>query len=374
MAIIRFTCDGAQLYAPARDGTFVPGAYDSAKQSGLLGTFAGGADDSADGDLDAYLAALLASEARDLDAGGGPLVFMVHGFLFNPKDAVRPLPQPTNNPHAWIYHFNIERTVVESWGHSTGWAGRLQFADNATDHGFAGLPIAFGWFSAPDFSLDVTDLNKNFYSKACGFADISAAPFLHLIARVAARCKRPIDIVAHSMGTQLTLAALAKASDALLRRLGRIVLLGGSAYSTAGAALAQRVDTLGAAVEVFNITSRADRVLDDLARHFGPLGGDNDVIGFDGIGPAATGKAFASWMNLRLDDETLQGWAGRQVDPSAYSLLARMPDGELANMFLNHWAYYAHDGNMRFYADLLRQRDALSIAALRTRPDPIPEF
>ncbi|HEU0200329.1 MAG TPA: hypothetical protein VFR86_07830, partial [Burkholderiaceae bacterium] len=324
-------------------------------------------DDSPDADLDAYLAAQLKTEARDLDAGGGPLVLMVHGFLFNPKEPVRPLPKPTNNPHAWIFHFNAGFTVEESWGHSTGWAARLGFADTETDHGFAGLPIAFGWFSAPGFNVNVTQLNKNFYSDACALADVSALPFLHLLERIAARLTNPIDIVAHSMGTQLTITALLKASDALLGRIGRVVLLGGSAYSAAGAALAQRLDALAAGVEVFNIVNRTDRVLGDLARHFGPLPGEHDVVGYDGVG-----KRFDSWVSLRLDDKGLQRWAGLQVDPTAYALLSRMPDGKIANLILNHWAYYAHDGNMKLFAHLFRHRKLLSIATLRAKQ--IPEF
>lgn len=369
MAIIRFSCDGPTLFAPTRAGALIADAYDPVKQVGILGKFAGGAGDSSDADLDAYLAARLATEARDLAAGGGPLMFLVHGFMFNPKDEPRPLPKPTNNPHTWIFHFDKGLTVEESWGHSTGWAGRLDFADTAADHGFAGLPIAFGWFSAPGFNLDVTELNKNFYSDACALADVSALPFLHLVGRVAAKLPNRIDIFAHSMGTQLTITALLKAPDALIRRLGRIVLVGGSAYAEAGAALAQRLDALGGGVEVFNMANRTDRVLGDLARHFGPRPGENAVIGFDGLG-----TRFASWMSLRLDDKALQGWAGRQVDPSGYALLERMPDGKLANLVLNHWAYYAHDGNMRFFSDLFRRRDAMSIAALRKRPEPIPEF
>jgi pimeloyl-ACP methyl ester carboxylesterase len=366
MAIIRFTCDGPILYAPTRDGALITEAYDAAKQIGRLGKFAGGADDSADGDLDAYLAAQLKSEARDLALNGAPLMLLVHGFMFNPKESPRQRPHPTNNPHSWIYHFDMGFTVMESWGHSTGWAGRLGFADTDTDHGFAGLPIAFGWFSAPAFSLDVFDLTKNFYSKACGLADNSALPFLALLGHLAKRLPNQIDIFAHSMGTQLTITALLTAPDALLRRLGRVVLVGGSAYSDAGAALATRLDALAAGAQVYNFVNQTDEVLKRLARHFGPKG-DAAVLGFDGLD-----QSFASWMSLRLNDPALKDWAQHRKFPLAHDLRADMPDGDVGNLLLNHWAYYAHDGNMRFFADLFRARDQTSIAAMRA--DKIPEF
>lgn len=75
------------------------------------------------------------------------MVVLVHGFLADPRQAVRPdAPQRTDNPHDFSYHFSPGPGPY--WQHTASWPRGLGFAE--TDGGAAGLAIAFGWNSTPD--------------------------------------------------------------------------------------------------------------------------------------------------------------------------------------------------------------------------------
>lgn len=356
MSIIRFSCIKADLHAPKADGGFVDAPYDPAAQAGMLGTL--GDPAALDLAIDRYLDGVWNAATAMLPAEG-PVVILINGFMFNPHDKVVARPASTDNPHSAIFHFTERPTNDEARAHDTGWPIRLKFAEN--DAGKAGLAIAFGWFSSPGPKVNLLNWHENFYADACGLADASAPAMTRVLAALVRRSQgREIDIFAHSMGTWLATKALlgiiAK-EPGLVAHLGRIVLLGGSAYRRDALALAQRVDAGGAAgPEVYNFMNGADDVLRKLARRFGPSRVDPEpVIGFDGLG-----QRFERWLSL--DDKPTQQWVEHNF---GNSLLAELDDGVLLDEWADHWAYFAHDGNMAVMAKILRERAARSIAALR---------
>lgn len=365
MSIIRFSCDHTTLFAPTDAGQFVDAPYDAGARVGRLGAL----DDVAalDTAIDAHLAALWPKQAAAL-APGAPVAILVHGFLFDPRDKPLAPPFPTSNPHGCIYHFLKRELLEESRNHDTGWAGRLGFAE--ADGGAAGLVIAFGWFSSPKAGFSLGDWHRNFYAAACRIADATAGVLGRLILALQRRLKtHRVDVVAHSMGTWLTVASLRgllPADEKSVAALGRVILMGGSAYSRDARDLALQIERLGGP-DVYNFASRADDVLEDLARFFGPsVGRPEAVIGYDGLQAQAS---LEHWIGLRLDDPKLQTWGEHVL---GHALRAEFPDGKIFNEWADHWAYYAFDGNTATMADILRQRSATTIAAWRKAA--MPEF
>src|SRR5262249_28163862 len=90
-----------------------------------------------------------------LKSNPGPVVLLVHGFMFDPGDD--PLAVDTGNPHAAIFHYREHGK--KHWKHDFGWPRGLSFQDRKW------LPVAFGWNSNPpefekpaELSLDVFEL------------------------------------------------------------------------------------------------------------------------------------------------------------------------------------------------------------------------
>ena len=68
----------------------------------------------------------------------GPVVALVHGFLFDPKDAMDENdegadPSKTNNPHGRLYHYVNGDESEEIREHTTSWPLHLGFQRNDHD-------------------------------------------------------------------------------------------------------------------------------------------------------------------------------------------------------------------------------------------------
>lgn len=359
MSIIRFSCVKTELYAPDADGTFADGAYDKAALTGRIGAFDDASGPPADrAALDAHIDAMLAKAAPALS---GPVTIMANGFQFDPRKPAGANPMKSDNPHAIIFHFRDGDETQEAYAHATGWPLWLGFEEG--DGGANGLAVAFGWYSTPDFFGSLIKAQKNFYTEACAFAVITAAPFAMLIRRLAARiAKRPIDIVCHSLGSRLTIKAVLlalKQDPAIAARLGRIIILGGAEYSVAARKLVAALDGVAPPPEVYNFMGTSDAVLERLGQNFGPgEGGDHKVIGNAGLG---LGGPVPCWIDLATGGAPLNDW----LKPHGAYLVSDLP-----NQAADHWGYYAVRGNMKLFRRILRDRDAWAIADLRAAKIP----
>jgi hypothetical protein len=144
-ALLRLSVLGDEAFAPTAAGDLKRGDYDPATRVGRFGAFKY-PEVAAVG---SPLRDCVAEEAkrRTPDLKGGPVVTMVHGFLADPRQDVRPdAPQRTDNPHDFSFHYAAGPGPY--WRHAVSWPLGLGFAP--ADGGAAGLAVAFGWNSTPD--------------------------------------------------------------------------------------------------------------------------------------------------------------------------------------------------------------------------------
>ncbi|MBK8977725.1 MAG: hypothetical protein IPM29_17600 [Planctomycetes bacterium] len=377
MSIIRLSVIQETPYAPTPDGVLVHDAYQRRRRQGKLEALRRPGFANKTSDFAHYIETQVAAEAAKLERGA-PVVFMVHGFLFDPKAGVSPEPSDTDNPHSRVYHFQVGDAAHEQRHHTTSWPHWLGFESG--DAGEHGVAVAFGWHSAPGLASSIIAHFKNFYSRAYGFAEQSAWVFLATLesaARTAALAGHPFDVFCHSLGSRIVVRALAMAAEAghreLIGRLRRIVILGGAEYVVEAQLMMQRLlrladsDPSGATrlPSFYNVVSRENDVLDVLAENFGPRTfGNSQVIGHNGLD---TGSRAPNWIDLQIDRPELQRW---MAECHGIRISGDRPD----NVW-DHWYYYTYRGNMELYRRILREDEPWRIETLRrtdTRP-PIPE-
>lgn len=404
MSIIRLSCLKDRLFAPALDGAFVDGAFDARRRppAGRMEVVAPPRLLAPGAALGRYLDHMLAREAGSLGADA-PVVVMLHGFLFDPRQAVTVAPSDSDNPHSRLYHFGFDRSDAaerEEWRHHTSsWPVGLGIA--AADGGASGLALAFGWHSQPGFAASILEAGRNFYARAYDYATLSSWPLVNLLLALSERIDdRPIDLFVHSLGTRVTLRALAKAAKlalgrepparaddvarlrGLFRRLGRIVLMGGSEYVVEAQIFNERLLALAArdgwpadgGPFVYNFGSNENDVLDTLAENFGPRTfGNSQVIAHNGL---ETGDRSARWMDLRIDGWPLRSWM--EAFATETSPMGFMISGDREGNIWDHWYYFTYRNNMAVYRSILRERPNWTFQALRAgeghpNGDPIAE-
>lgn len=113
MSIIRLTLIKDRLYAPTGLGALVDTKYTQSNgaRRGLLevGVNPPRPDSPPEsaltpsGDLCHYLQFKASAEAANYEPGA-PVTVMVHGFLYDPRDAVTGDPKETDNPHGRNFH------------------------------------------------------------------------------------------------------------------------------------------------------------------------------------------------------------------------------------------------------------------------------
>ena len=150
MSIVRLSVLKDVVYAPDVDGDIKLLPYNRRRRVGRMEQLTKPTIARRNSDLRHYLAQAVGTAAAELTAQQ-PAVVMVHGFLFDPKQAVSPEPEETDNPHGRVYHFEIRDERDEQRHHTSSWPRGLGFAKD-DETGTIGLAVALGWQSQPGFA------------------------------------------------------------------------------------------------------------------------------------------------------------------------------------------------------------------------------
>ncbi len=385
MSILRLSSVKSILYATSPRGELVHGAYSSGRAEGELGTYVRPPEKN---DLVPEGGAVSPAITRHLDATWprvaanlkptAPVVVLVHGFLFDPRIAWSPDPADSDNPHCRVYHFADLGTQNEIKQHTTGCPLHLGFKED--DGGKDGLAVAFGWLSQPGFAQSLMERFQNFYARAYDNAHEAAWTLVCVLHSLAAKLPpaQPIDIFCHSLGSSVVVCALAMAAKyryGLIKRIGWVIILGGSEYAGEANLLYSRLlecdAQFGRATSepphVYNIVSRENDVLDKLGENFGPKSffSSSQVIGHNGL---EARKGVDKWMDIRIDGGAMREWMATYRDLQI--------SGDDPESIWDHWYYYTHRGNMALYRNILRDRRNWDFVALRKKAKsqvPIPE-
>ncbi len=239
----------------------------------------------------------------------GPTIIMVHGYKYRPGDR-------QHCPHRKIFGPG-----------AMAWPAQLQFGRQQYGEG---LGIAFGW--------DARGPLYRVHRRATALGERLAATIALLRSYAP---ERPVHVIAHSLGAEMALSALAHL-PAL--SIDRMILLTGASYALrAGNLLGTAA---GKSVEVLNITSRENDLFDAAFERLVPATLPRDRAIGRGIdaGNAAT---------VQLDcPVTLAGLRSLGQEIAA-------PSRRIC-----HWSAYTRPGAMALYARFLRDPHSLPLEQL----------
>jgi len=259
-----------------------------------------------------------------------PIVVLIHGFT--PPSTRRAL-----SAHQTIFAPCSRHTAP----HLRSWPEALGFSpDTVTD----GLCIGFSWPSElpgdpPRAGLAARGGFARVYDRAgeAGFALADLIDQVHDHDPA-----RQIDLVGHSLGARVALAALRKTSG----KPGQILLLGGAEYlSVARAGL---VVSAARAAQVYNITSRENRLYDLLLQRFGPPEHRPSPPLGQGMEDAVPG-----WIDIPLEHPGVRAACARR------GILLSRPRWRIS-----HRHFYLRPELFALYSNLLRGRDNWQASAL----------
>ncbi len=261
-----------------------------------------------------------------------PVVVMVHGFKFHPDD-------PASDPHRSLFALDAAGggRRVRSWPEGLG------FAEDAGD---SGLCVGFAWpASAPLLGSLLTRGRTGFacvYDRAAGYGE-RLAELVRLLQRLAPG--RPVDIIGHSLGARVGLAAL----PGLAVPPGRVILLGAAEFASRAVEFARGAP---APAEIYNVTARSNDLYDVAFELFAPrrTWGERAV----GLGLAAK---LPTCVDLQLDRAEVTAWInglGIPLTPSSARLC--------------HRGFYTRGGALAVYQAILRRRPGCDVAELRAAP------
>ncbi|MDE2812675.1 MAG: alpha/beta hydrolase [Gemmatimonadota bacterium] len=384
MSLIRLSVLKDIPFAPRVDGTIEMGSYNRRPRHpiGSMDPLKPPQLVARNSDFFHYVERTFSNAVVDSNLNG-PLVVMVHGFLYDPKAAISKNPKDTDNPHGRVYHFTRKPEPHEQRHHTASWPLGLGFS-NPDDGGNEGLAVAFGWQSQPGFASSLLNHFQNFYARAYDNASQTAWVLVNLIKVLADIVpNKPIDIICHSLGSRVVLRGLTmvakrdadeegapilrqEESREILKRLGRVIILGGAEYVVEAQLLCRRIErqNLANGPHFYNIVSRENDVLDKLGENFGPRTfGNSQVIGHNGL---STKHKTDYWIDLQIDSEDLQHWMEQNRNLNV--------SGDRPWNVWDHWYYYTHRGNMEMYEKILRsQRPNGRWSIERLRNDGVPD-
>lgn len=248
---------------------------------------------------------------------GAPIVVMIHGYKFSPYS-------DSATPHRHIFSL---KPRAGCWK-AISWPRHLGFGKGRPE----GICIGFGWEA------------RGTIWQAWRSAQKAGAALAELVMQLRARGGGPVQIVAHSLGARVALAAMRQLPAG---SLGRVILLAGAEYqSTAATALSTPA---GQTAEVLNITSAENRLFDRTLELLvsAPLPREK-ALG-DGLWTSAP-----NWLDIRVDDPPTR--------LALYRLGHRIPAPKRS---ICHWWAYLRPGLMLFYRDLIRRPESLSLARLK---------
>lgn len=392
MSIVRVSALKGAVYGVEETGAFVHGAYDRRRFVGQTEELK--EPDEAGGGLPAVEPGSEPMSWQDADRRGfprenstlmhlmtermapavanlnGPVVLMVHGFLFDPRDTVGAKPEDSDNAHSRLYHFIDGDRDREIRHHTTSWPLHLGFGESDAD-GADGLALGYCWHSRPGFASSLIDKFQNFYSRA--YANAEGASWnlltvLHCMDRLLPEGRR-VDLFCHSLGSRVIIRMLAHAAKHgrrdLLARIDRVIILGGAEYVVEARLMLKRLHKAGATahIQIYNIVSRENDVLDKLGENFGPMTfGNSNVIGHNGLDVEDPRSLGPNWLDLQIDGRELQTWMQEKRQLTV--------TGDNPDSVWDHWYYYTDRQNMELYRSILRHRDDWNIAALRAEGIP----
>lgn len=250
--------------------------------------------------------------ARKLDLlpSGAPVVVMIHGWRYAPGFA-------RDCPHGSILSLDPppgDRRAV-SWPRHLGLDGTQ------------GLGIALGWNARCD------PWRAHLRAGSTGTALAEIARLVH------ARTGRGVQVIAHSMGARVALAALPETAPG---QIARMILL--AAAETRGRALAALDNPAGRAVEVINVTTRENDLF-DACFEWGLHLGLSTSLG------QGLGCRLPNWHDLWIDQP-----------PTLRALAALGHPLADPPRRICHWSPYLRPGTIALYRALIEGR--LSARAL----------
>ena len=232
-----------------------------------------------------------------------PVVALVHGFSFAPG-------LPGVCPHSHI--LSLDPDLRD--GKAISWPRHL-----ALDGG-RGLAIALGWNARGT----LWQAHGRALAAGAALAELAA-----LVRRIDPG--RRLDVVGHSLGARVALAALPRAAAGDLRRL--ILLAGAEARGTALRALDSPA---GRAAQVVNVTTRENDVFDALYEWLIHAGLRTS------IGQGLGAKAPGNWRDLWIDHAAGRAELARLGHPLP------APPGRIS-----HWSPYLRPGLFALYRALI---------------------
>lgn len=243
---------------------------------------------------------VLASQIAALPVGA-PIVVMIHGFRFAP-DA---------GPHCPYGHIFALNPKDADDPKAISWPRHLGLR--------TGLTIGFGWQGRGVLAA----VNQRALLAGRGLAELAK-----IIRQIDP--SRRLDVIAHSMGARVALAALSLAQTGDFRRL---ILL--AAAETRRPALRALQTPAGRAVQVINLTSRENDIFDFLYE-WGAKAGLDTAIG------QGLGRDLPNWLNLPFDQ------------PATLKSLTRLgyPLPKPPKRFC-HWSPYIRPGVFALYRALI---------------------
>jgi hypothetical protein len=261
-----------------------------------------------------------------------PVVVLVHGYRWDPA-----LPQ--HDPHRSLFAPRLRGVRCDrlrSWPEGLGLAGRG-----------TGLAIGFGW---PAISPHLPSL----WRRGCtGFRDVyeraetagaALACLIAMIDRIAPG--RRVDVLAHSLGARVALAALPR----LERAPARIILLGAAEFVSITRERLAAGPAPGPAI--YNVTARANDLYDRLFEFFAPAPRPGDFA----LG-AGLPDPPPRWIDIQIDHPEALAWMNARGIP--------LQPPAARNC---HWSFYTQPGAFALYRAILRRRPGWDVASLRAQP------
>jgi hypothetical protein len=234
-------------------------------------------------DLDAELARLLAPP-------GAPIVILVHGYRFHPGE-------PGADPHRSLFSLRPEGDArrIRSWTEGLGFA---------EDHGETGLCVGFAWPASAPHLASLLRTGRTGFAQVYDRAGACGTMLAELVARLQGLAPdRPIDILAHSLGARVALAALPH----LDRPPGRVILLGAAEFDARAHEFLHAAPGLP---QIYNVTARANDLYDVMFETFAPRRGWGERA--VGLGLRAE---LPCWLDLQLDRVDVTDWINTQGIP-----------------------------------------------------------